>query len=108
MLRTLEVERELGIKRQLHYVDIPEPADEAYWDGMLAIYRETVAQAEKSRVRITNHGIWRCLTDDLREQAVADGVIEANYRSYRIEGWAGPYLVRTADHVRRLVEEVPW
>ena len=111
MLRTLEVQGELGIARQLHYVDVPEPADEAedeaYWDGMLAIYRETIAQAGKSRVKIANHGIWRCLTDDLREKAMTDGVTEAGYRAYRTDGWAGPYLVRTADHVRRIVEEVP-
>ncbi len=111
MLRTLEVQGELGIARQLHYVDVPEPADEAedeaYWEGMLSIYRETVAQAENSKVKIANHGIWRCLTDDLREQALADGVTEAGYRAYREDGWAGPYLVRTADHVHRIVDAVP-
>lgn len=111
MLRTLEVQGELGIERQLHYVDVPEPADEAeddaYWEGMLSIYRETVPQAGKSRVKMANHGIWRCLPDDLREEALADGVTEAGYRSFRREGWAGPYLVRTADQVRRIVEAVP-
>ena len=49
MLQTLDVQGELGISRQLHYVDVPEPADPAeddlYWSGMLEIFRE----AETSR-----------------------------------------------------------
>ena len=111
MLETLDVQGELQIPKQLHYVDVPEPADpaedEQYWDGMLQIYREIVAQAGKSRVGIANHGIWRCLQLPLRESALADGVTAADYREYRPEEWGGPYLVRTSEHVNRIVEAVP-
>ena len=111
MLQTLEVQGELQIPRQLHYVDVPEPADPAeddrYWDGMLEIFREIVPQAAKSRVGIANHGIWRCLQLPLRESALADGVTAASYRAYRPEEWGGPYLVRTAGQVNRIVEAVP-
>ena len=110
-LKLLEMQGEYGIDRQLHYVDLPEPEDpaddDAMWDGMLGIYRELIAQAESSGVRLANHAIWRCLPLDLREQALKDGVTPADYRQYRPAGWAGPYLVRTADHIRRIIDSVP-
>ncbi len=110
-LKMLEMQGEHGIDRQLHYVDLPEPEDpaddDAMWEGMLGIYRELISQAESSGVRLANHAIWRCLPLDLREQALADGVTESGYRQYRTEGWAGPYLVRTADHIRRIIDSVP-
>ena len=110
-LKLLEMQGEYGIDRQLHYVDLPEPEDpaddDAMWEGMLGIYRELIAQAESSGLRLANHAIWRCLPLDLREQALADGVTQADYRQYRPEGWAGPYLVRTANHIRRIVDSVP-
>ena len=110
-LRTLEVQGKLGIDTQLHYVDVAEPEDpaedERYWDGLLSVYRELVAQAEASRVKLANHGIWRCLPDGMREDALGQGVKSENYRHYRPPDWRGPYLVRTADHVRRLIDEVP-
>ncbi len=110
-LRALEVQGELGIDRQLHYVSIPEPADsgqdEDYWQGMLSIVRELVAQAETSKVKIGNHGIWRALRDDQREDALERGVSDDDYRHYRYPTWRGPFLVRTAQHIRRLIEEVP-
>ncbi len=110
-LKLLEMQGEYGIDRQLHYVDLPEPEDpaddDAMWDGMLGIYRELIAQAESSGVRLANHAIWRCLPLDMRDQALADGVTADDYRQYRPEGWAGPYLVRTADHIRRIIDSVP-
>ena len=111
MLQTLDVQGELQIPRQLHYIDVPEPADpaedESYWNGMLEIFREIVPQAAKSEVRIANHGIWRCLPIPLRESALAEGVTAADYREYRPEEWGGPYLVRTSESVHRIVEAVP-
>ena len=110
-LKTLELQGEYGIGRQLHYVDLPEPEDpaddEAMWEGMLGIYRELIAQAESSGVKLANHAIWRCLPLDLRDKALEDGVTESDYRQYRPEGWAGPYLVRTADHIGRIIDSVP-
>ena len=110
-LKTLELQGEHGIGRQLHYVDLPEPEDpaddEAMWEGMLGIYRELVSQAESSGVKLANHAIWRCLPLDLRDKALEDGVTESDYRQYRPEGWAGPYLVRTADHIGRIIDSVP-
>ena len=75
--------------------------------GCWAFTEEMIAQAESSGVKLANHAIWRCLPLDLRAQALADGVTPADYRQYRPEGWAGPYLVRTADHIRRIVDSVP-
>ncbi len=110
-LMTLQLQGQMGIERQLHYVDLPEPAnpddDEHMWNGMIQIYRELVAQAEASRVKLANHGIWRCLTPQMRDEAVKEGVTETQYRQYRKPGWAGPYLVRTAEHVRRIIDSVP-
>ena len=110
-LKTLELQGEHGIGRQLHYVDLPEPEDpaddEAMWEGMLGIYRELIAQAESSGVKLANHAIWRCLPLDLRDKALEDRVTETDYRQYRPEGWAGPYLVRTADHIGRIIDSVP-
>ena len=109
-LKLLEMQGEYGIDRQLHYVDLPEPEDpaddDAMWEGMLGIYRELIAQAESSGVKLANHAIWRCLPLDLRDEALSEGVTEADYRQFRPEGWAGPYLVRTADHIRRIVDSV--
>ena len=110
-LGTLELQGELGIGAQVHYVGVPMPADpardELYWSNLTAYYREVVPQAERSGVRIANHGIWRCLPLNLRDKAVAEGVTEHGYRSYRREGWQGPYLVRRADDIARIVQETP-
>lgn len=110
-LQTLELQGRLGIGTQLHYVGVPMPADpakdELYWSNLVAYYRELVPQAEKSGVRIGNHGIWRCLPLDLRDAAVAEGVTERDYRRYRKRGWQGPYLVRTADDIARIMQEAP-
>ena len=116
-LRTLEVQGELGINQQLHYIDTPLPADpakdELYWTNLIDIVGEISSQAEASKVRIGHHGIWRCLTDELRDQAISDGVTEAEYRQYLRHdqhghpGWRGPYLVRKADDVGRLADSNP-
>ena len=110
-LRTIEVQGELGIDVQLHYVGVPEPADPAqdedYWGGLLSIFRELVAQAEASKVKIANHGIWRALSDDIRDEALASGLTGDGYRHYANPKFGGPFLVRSAEHIRRLIEEVP-
>ncbi len=111
MRRTISVVGRAGIRSMLHYVDLAEPADPAddaaYWDGLIAVFRELVAEAEQADVRIANHGIWRCLPDDLRASALRSGVRASNYRHYRPEGWRGPYLVRDAEGIRRLLDAVP-
>lgn len=110
-LRTIEVQGQLGIDTQLHYVGVPQPADpaedEAYWEGLLSIFRELVAQAEASKVKIANHGIWRALSDDIRDDALASGLTADGYRHYHNPMFGGPFLVRAAEHIRRLIEEVP-
>ncbi len=110
-LKTLELQGRLRIGVQLHYVGVPMPADaakdELYWSNLIAYYREVVPQAEKSGVRLANHGIWRCLPLGLRDEAVAEGVTEHDYRTYRKKGWQGPYLVRRAGEVARIIQAVP-
>jgi len=111
MLETIRIQGETGINCQLHYVDVPEPSqpslDGMYWDGMLSIYKKIIPQAEMSKVNIANHGIWRCLPNNLRERAIIENVKKSDYRSYRKPTWGGPYLVRTADHINRIVSSVP-
>jgi D-mannonate dehydratase len=109
--RTLGVLGQVGIGTVLHYHDLAESAnpadDERYWDGLIAIFRELIAAAEASDVRFAHHAIWRCLPDGLREEALREGVTMADYRSYRRPGWRGPYLLTSAEHVKRLIDAVP-
>lgn len=109
--RTISVIGRAGVRSLLHYVDLAEsadPADDAaYWDGLIAVFRELVAEAEQADVRIANHGIWRCLPDDLRASAMRSGVRASDYRRYRPEGWRGPYLVRDAEGIQRLLDAAP-
>ena len=112
MLATIDAAGQAGIGTILHYVNPIEPEDPAdddeMWRNLVSIFKELVAQAEISNVKLANHGIWMCVPDGLREEAVASGLTYANYRSFRPEGWQGPFLVRTADHIGRIVEdEVP-
>jgi sugar phosphate isomerase/epimerase len=109
--RTLSVLGEAGIPAVLHYIDLAqsqEPADDdAYWRGLITVFGELVEAAERADVRLANHAIWRCIPDALRPQALADGVTMATYRQYRPEGWRGPYLLTSGEHIVRLLEAVP-
>ena len=112
MLATIEAAGQAGIDTILHYVNPREPEDpkedEAVWGNLTGIFKELVAQAQVSGVKLANHGVWACLPDGLREEALAEGVQYSGYRHFRREGWIGPYLVRTAEHIARIVEdEVP-
>ena len=65
-----------------------DPADdERYWDGLIAAFRELVAEAEASDVRFAHHAIWRWRPDRLRDEAARDGVTMADYRGYCRPGW---------------------
>lgn len=113
MLETIDAAAGAGIDTILHYVNpkLPEdPAeDDELWGGMIQVFRELVAQAESSGVRLANHGLWACLPDGIREQALAQGVTYAeDYRRFRDPGWMGPFLVHTVEDIARIVEdEVP-
>lgn len=109
--RTLNVLGQIGIGTVLHYHDLAQSAnpddDARYWDGLIAIFRELIAEAEASDVRFAHHAIWRCLPDGLREDALREGVRMADYRNYRRPTWGGPYLLTSAEHVKRLMDSVP-
>ncbi|MSS69943.1 MAG: hypothetical protein EXS64_00490 [Candidatus Latescibacteria bacterium] len=111
MRRTISAIGRAGIPSLLHYVDLAEPPDPsddaAYWDGLIAVLREIVPEAEQADVRLAHHGIWRCLPDDLRTSALRSGVKATDYRQYRPEGWGGPYLVRDAEGIQRLLDAAP-
>lgn len=111
MRRTISEIGRSGVRSLLHYIDLAEPPDPAedvaHWDGLIAVFRELVSEAELADVRIANHGIWRCLPDALRESAFRSGVQASDYRHYRPEGWRGPYLVRDAEGIQRLIDAVP-
>lgn len=110
MLRMIEILGEAGITSVLHYIDIGKPQDvepaEAYWEGLISIYRELIPVEEASGVGIGNHSLHRLLPDGVRERAVADGMRLYDYGSYRADGWGGPFLVGTPQELRRLVHAV--
>ena len=109
--RTIEAIGSAGIPTVLHYIDLarsPRADDDArYWDGLVGVMREIVAAAESADVKLANHAIWRCIPDDLRPRALADGVTIATYREFRPAGWGGPYLLTSAEDIIRLLEAVP-
>src|SRR5262249_28407397 len=109
--RTFGVLGQAGIGTVLHYIDLadaPTPDEDArYWDGLIGGMRELVAEAEASDVRIANHAIWRCLPDNLRDEALRQGITRADYRNYHRPTWGGPYLMTTGADVRRLIDAVP-
>jgi sugar phosphate isomerase/epimerase len=109
--RSFEAIGAAGIPTVLHLIDLrqsQDPAeDDALWAALIRVHREFVGSAERGGVRIANHAIWRCLPDDLRPQALADAVTIDTYRSYHPTGWDGPFLLSTAEDVKRLVDAVP-
>ncbi|MBM3935182.1 MAG: sugar phosphate isomerase/epimerase [SAR202 cluster bacterium] len=110
-LQVIRAQGDLGIRSQLQYINFPEPQDpamdEAYWAGMISIFKELIAEAERAKVGIGNHGIWRCIPDGIREEAIKNGLTADGYRHYIEPKFNGPYLVRTVEHCRRLAEAVP-
>jgi len=108
MLATIEAVGEAGIPSILHYVNTKEPEDpvedEVLWAGIASIFKELTAQAEASGVRLANHGIWMTVKEPLRTEALAAGVTYAGYRKFRPPRWPGPFLVRAAEHIARIVE----
>jgi len=101
----------VGIPVLINYVHTREPEDPAMdeeaWGRLIEALREYVAVARESKVRLANHGIWKCLDPTLRVSAIARGFNETNYRSFREPGWIGPFLARTAESMNRLIEAVP-
>jgi hydroxypyruvate isomerase len=66
-----------------------------------------VALAELRGIKIANHAIWMAVPKSLQEKARARNVSLSTYRSFRMPGWRGPYLLADASHVVRLIEAVP-
>ena len=111
MLETIRNLGAVGIDTLLHYVDPEAPADpaddERAWAGLIEIYRELVPEAERAGVRLAHHAIWMFIPPDLREEVTATGVTRERYRSFRYPAWRGPFLLRSADEIRRLINAVP-
>jgi len=122
MLKMVEVLGEVGITSVLHYLDIGKPThpqplprgefkdtqqEEACWEGLIDIYRELIPVAESCGVGLGNHSLHRCLPDELRQEAIAQGVRLEDFGSYMVDGWGGPFLVGTPEELRRLVNAVP-
>jgi sugar phosphate isomerase/epimerase len=100
-----------GIEVLINYVHTPAPIDpsedESLWAGLLALLERYVVEAEAADVRIANHGIWKCLPEPLLTEACVERLKGEDYRNYRREGWIGPFLVRTVDQIRRMIDAVP-
>jgi sugar phosphate isomerase/epimerase len=111
MLQTIHNLGAVGITRLLHYVDPAAPEnpedDERCWAGLTTIYKELMPEAERSGVYLAHHAIWMCLRPAIRDGALETGITMPGYRSFRFPGWPGPFLLRSAEDVRRLIEAVP-
>jgi sugar phosphate isomerase/epimerase len=111
MLETVRNLGAAGIDTLLHYVDPEAPADladdERAWAGLVEIYRELVPEAEGAGVRLAHHAIWMFIPPDMRDEVAATGVARERYRTFQYPNWPGPFLLRSADDVRRLVDAVP-
>jgi sugar phosphate isomerase/epimerase len=110
-LRTLESLSSAGIGALLYYQHFPHPVDPAdetrYWDGLVAITRELVAQAEATNVRLAHHAVWRCLPPACRADARGRQTTMTDYPGYRHDDWDGPYLLSSHQDVARLIDAVP-
>jgi sugar phosphate isomerase/epimerase len=111
MLETVRNLGAAGIDTLLHYVDPEAPADpaadERAWAGLVEIYRQLVPEAERAGVRLAHHAIWMFIPPDMRDEVVANGVTRERYRTFRYPNWPGPFLLRSADEIRRLINAVP-
>ena len=109
MLATVEVVAGAGIPVMLQYAHVEDPEDPAededLWGGVGTIYREVVAQAETSGLKLANHGRWPTPDDAARARAAQQGISYEDYRRFRVPEWEGPFMIRDGDHIARLVEQ---
>ena len=78
MLATVEAVAGAGIPVMLQYAHVDDPEDPAededLWGGVAIIYREVVAQAETSGLKLANHGRWPTPDDAARARAAEQGI----------------------------------
>jgi sugar phosphate isomerase/epimerase len=74
---------------------------------LTTIYKELVPEAERSGVYLAHHAIWMCLRPAIRDDALQTGITLSGYRSFRFPDWPGPFLLRSAEDIQRLIEAVP-
>ncbi len=108
-LATVDVVAGAGIPVMLQYAHVDEPEDPAededLWGGVGIIYREVVAQAEVSGLKLANHGRWPTPDAAARARAAEQGIGYEDYRRFRVLEWEGPFMIRNGDHIARLVEQ---
>ena len=109
MLATVEAVAGAGIPVMLQYAHVDDPddpaEDEDLWGGVATIYREVVAQAETSGLKLANHGRWPTPDAAARARAAEQGISYEDYRRFRVPEWEGPFMIRDGDHIARLVEQ---
>ena len=109
MLATVDAVASAGIPVMLQYAHVEDPEDPAededLWGGVGTIYREVVAQAESSGLKLANHGRWPTPDAAARARAAEQGISYEDYRRFRVPEWEGPFMIRDGDHIARLVEQ---
>ena len=109
MLATVEAVAGAGIPVMLQYAHVDDPEDPAededLWGGVGTIYREVVAQAETSGLKLANHGRWPTPDAAARARAAEQGISYEDYRRFRVPEWEGPFMIRDGNHIARLVEQ---
>ena len=109
MLATVEAVAGAGIPVMLQYAHVDDPEDpaedEELWGGVATIYREVVAQAETSGLKLANHGRWPTPDAAARARAAEQGISYEDYRRFRVPEWEGPFMIRDGGHIARLVEQ---
>ena len=109
MLATVEAVAGAGIPVMLQYAHVDDPEDPAededLWGGVATIYREVVAQAETSGLKLANHGRWPTPDAAARARAAEQGIGYEDYRRFRVTEWEGPFMIRDGNHIARLVEQ---
>ena len=109
MLATVDVVAGSGIPVMLQYAHVDDPEDPAededLWGCVATIYREVVAQAETSGLKLANHGRWPTPDASARARASEQGIGYEDYRRFRVPEWEGPFMIRDGDHIARLVEQ---
>ena len=109
MMATVEAVADAGIPVMLQYAHVEDPEDPAededLWGGVAIIFREVVAQAETSGLKLANHGRWPTPDGAARARAAEQGIGYEDYRRFRVPEWEGPFMIRNGDHIARLVEK---